>query len=63
MQRALIYFLLNCYLIQFLVLFYTMLITLFIPFSTKSTAFSRPKKLQWTGISSPYPAPRLIRFQ
>ena len=31
-------------------------------FSAQSTAFSVPMNLYWTGISSPYPAPRLIRF-
>ena len=62
MQGVLIYFILNCYLVQFLVLFSTLSITFFIPFSAQSTTFSCPKKLYWTGISSLYGAPRLIRF-
>ena len=39
MQGVLIYFLLNCYLVQFLVLFSTLSITFFTPFSAQTSFF------------------------
>ena len=47
----------------FLGLFSTLSVTFFTPFSSQSITFSDPKNLYWTGISSLYPAPWLIRFQ
>ena len=62
MQGLFIYFFLNFYLVQFLIIFSTLPITFFRPFPAPSTTFFGPKKLYWTGITSTYPPPRLIRF-
>ena len=62
MQRVFIYFLLNCYWVQFVGLFSTLSRTFFTSFSARSTALSSRKNMYWTGISSPYPAPWLICF-
>ena len=59
MQGVVIYFLLNCFLAEFLVLSSKLPIIFFIPFFF-SLAFSGPKKIYWTKISSPYPVPRLF---
>ena len=62
MQGVLIYFSLNCHLVQFLVLFYTLSITFYTFFGPIHSFFRFKKKLYCTGISSPYHDPRLILF-
>ena len=61
--KILIYFSLNCYLVQFVVIFSTLSITFLTRFCSQSTAFTGPRNLYWTAISSPCQLLDLFDFQ
>ena len=62
MKEVLKCFSVNCYSVQFLVLFSTLSITFLTLFLAQSTAFPNPKNLCWIEICSLYPAPRFIIY-